>query len=106
MPVLSGTRSLANATLAGFDAIILAFICDLRRRAELAETLFCKYRLVARHFLIWLELAGIEIRSADATIIDRFLQHDCRCEASCRPFYIRHWRKRRRSRAHGVHPVP
>ena len=74
MPALSGTRSLASATLAGFAAIILAFICDLRRRTEISETLFCKYRRIARHFLIWLELTGTELKTVDGTIIDRFLQ--------------------------------
>ena len=97
MPVLSGTRSLASAALAGVAAIILAFICDLRRRAEISETLFCRYRRIARHFLIWLELTGIELKTADGAIIDRFLQHDCRCGAWCAPVHIRRWRKRRTS---------
>ena len=97
MPVLSGTRSLASATLAGFAAIILAFICDLRRRARTSETLFCEYRRIAHHFLIWLELTGIELKTVDGTIIDRFLQHDCRCGTSCAPVYLRRWRKRRTS---------
>ena len=99
MPALSGTRSLASATLAGFAAIILAFICDLRRRTEISETLFCKYRRIARHFLTWLELTGTELKTVDGTIIDRFLQHDCRCGASCAPVYLRRWRKRRTSPA-------
>ena len=99
MPALSGTRSLASATLVGFAAIILAFICDLRRRTEISETLFCKYRRIARHFLIWLELTGTEFKTVDGTIIDRFLQHDCRCGASCAPVHLRRWRKRRTSPA-------
>ena len=97
MPALSGPRVLASATLADFAAINLAFICDLRRRFEISETWCCRYRRIAHHFLIWLELTGIELKTVDGTIIDRFLGHDCRCGASGAPVHLQQWRKRRTS---------
>ncbi len=97
MPIVSEPRSLPNATRAGLAAIVCAFMCDLRRRAEISQTLFCKYRRMAFHFLIWLEFNGIELGTVDITVIDRFLRHECRCDASCAPVQLRHWRKRRTS---------
>ena len=58
---------LGTTALAGFDASILAFIDDLRRCGEIAESQFPKYRYAARHFLIWLELTGIALKTVDAT---------------------------------------
>ncbi len=49
---------------------------------------------MARHFLIWLDLSGIDLRTVDGPVLDRFLRHDCRC-ASRVPIRLRHWRKRR-----------
>ena len=88
---------LGTTALAGFDASIFAFIDDLRRRGEIAEGQFPKYRYAARHFLIWLELTGIALKTVDATVIDRFLRHDCRCAASSAPVRPRRWRKGRTS---------
>ena len=86
-----------STRLAGFDASIFAFIDDLRRRGEIAEGQFPKYRYAVRHFLIWLELTGIALKTVDATVIDRFLRHDCRCAASSAPVRPRRWRKGRTS---------
>ena len=88
---------LGTTALVGFDASILAFIDDLRRRGEIAEGQFPKYRYAARHFLIWLELTGILLKTVDATVINRFLRHDCRCAASSAPVRPRRWRKGRTS---------
>ncbi len=97
MSTTSNSRSLGSAALASFNVINLAFIDDLRRRGTAAESQFRKYRYAARHFLIWLELAGIELKTVDGTVIDRFLQHDCRCGASSAPVRLRRWRKCRTS---------
>lgn len=88
---------LATTALAGFDSIILEFIDDLRRRGGAAEGQLHKYRYAARHFLIWLELAGIELTIVDGAVIERFLQHDCRCAESSAPVRLRRWRKCRTS---------
>ena len=91
-------RSLLGTTaLAGFDSIILAFIDDLRRRGEIAEGQFPKYRYAARHFLIWLELTDIALKTVDGTVVDLFLRHDCRCAASSAPVRLRRWRRCRSS---------
>ena len=92
-------RSLLGATaLTGFDPIILEFTDDLRHRGGAAEGQVPKYRYAARHFLIWLELAGIELKTVDGTVIERFLQHDCRCaESSSAPAGLNRWRKCRSS---------
>ena len=80
------------------DALVAAFVDDLRRRtADLSEYFFDRHRRIARHFLIWIDLAGVELKKVDATIVHRFLRHDCRCGASCAPVRIQRWRKRRRS---------
>ncbi len=97
MSATPNSRPLGSAALAGFNTIILAFIDDLRRRGAAAESQFRKYQYAARHFLIWLELAGIELKAVDGTVIDRFLQHDCRCAASSAPVRLRRWRKCRTS---------
>ena len=97
MPAISRIPSPASATQASFTDLPHAFVDDLRGRAEISETLFGKYRCIALHFLIWLELTGIELKTVDGTIIDRFLWHDCRCGASCAPVRLRRWRKRRTS---------
>ncbi len=97
MPAISSNPSPASATLAGFTDLTLAFVDDLRSRAEISGTLFGKYRRIALHFLVWLELTRIELKTVDGAIIERFLQHDCRCGASCAPVRLRRWRKRRTS---------
>ena len=91
-------RSLLGTTaLASFDPIILEFIDDLRRSDGAAESQLRKYRYTARHFLIWRELAGIELKIVDGTVIERFLQHDCRCAEWSAPVRPRRWRKCRAS---------
>ena len=83
MSATPNRRSLPETTAPpGFDPIIVTFIDDLRRQGEIAEGQFPKYRYAARHFLIWLEHSGIALETVDGTVIDRFLQHDCRCAAS------------------------
>ena len=86
---------LATTALVGFEPIIVAFLDDLRLHGEIAEGRMRHYRARARHFLIWLTLSGIPLKAVDATVIDRFLQHDCDCcnavPASTR---LRAWRKR------------
>ena len=80
------------------DALVAAFVDDLRRRtADFCEDFFCTHRRIALHFLIWIDLTGVELKKVDATIIYRFLRHDCRCGASCASVHFRRWRKRRRS---------
>ena len=79
-------------------ALVAAFVDDLRhRKADFSEYFFYTHRRIARHFLIWIDLTGVELNKVDATIIHRFLRHDCRCGASCAPVRIQSWRKRRRS---------
>ena len=91
-------RSLLGTTaLAGFDSIILEFINDLRHSDGAAEGQLSNYRYAARHFLIWLELAGIELKIVDGTVIERFLQHECRCPKLSAPIRLRRWRECRTS---------
>ena len=80
------------------DVLVAAFVDDLRRRTpDFSEYFFGRNRRIARHFLIWIDIAGVELKKVDATIVHRFLRHDCRCGASCAPVRIQRWRKRRRS---------
>lgn len=80
------------------DALAAAFVDDLRHRtADFSEYFFDKHGRIARHFLIWIGLTGVELKKVDATIIHRFLRHDCRCGASCASVRIQRWRKRGRS---------
>ena len=77
---------------------VAGFVDDLRRRtADFSEYFFCTHRRIALHFLIWIDLTGVELKEVDATIVYRFLRHDCRCGASCASVRFRRWRKRRRS---------
>ena len=102
-------RSLLRTTaLAGFDPIILEFIDDLCHRGGAGEGQLRKYRYAAGHFLIWLELANIELKIIDVTVIERFLQHDCRCaESSSAPARLSRWPQVPRVvQGHGVHPLP
>lgn len=91
-------RLLATTTLASFDPIIRAFLDDLLRRGEVAESRVRHYRTAARHFLVWLESNAISLGAVDITVIGRFLQHDCDCcgvvPTSAR---VHPWRKRRTS---------
>lgn len=80
------------------DALVSAFVDDLRRRtADFSEHFFYAHWRIARHFLIWIDLTGVELKKVDATIVYRFLRHDCHCGASCASVRIQRWRKRRRS---------
>ena len=98
MSVTPNRRLLLGATAPpDFAPIIVAFIDDLRRRGEIGEGQFSKYRYAVRHFLIWLAHSGIALETVDGTVIDRFLQHDCRCAASSGPVRLRRWRKCRTS---------
>ena len=101
-------RSLLGTTaLAGFDASILAFIDDLRRRGEIAEGQFPKYRYAARHFLIWVELTGIALKTVDATVIDRFPAARlplCRIVRTCPASPLA--QGPHVAQTHDVHPLP
>ena len=65
MPAISKIRPLASATLADFAAIILAFFDDLRRRGGVSENQIRLHGYIARHFLIWVELTGIDLKTVD-----------------------------------------
>ena len=99
MPATSKCRALAETLLAEFDGLSRSFADELRRQREgkLSESRLDNYRCTARHFLIWLSLARIELRAVDGSIIQRFLQHECRCGASCASVRVRRWNRRRTS---------
>ena len=97
MSSIPNHRSLETTAQADFDAIILAFIDDLRLRERLAESQVHRYRYPARHFLIWLERNGISLETVDGTVINRFLQHDCSCAAVSASARLCPWGKRRTS---------
>ena len=90
------------------DALVAAFVDDLRRRtADFSEYFFSTHRHIALHFLIWIDLTGAELRKVDDTIVYRFLRHDCCCGASCASVRIRSWRKRPQiNRTHEVCAIP
>ena len=51
------------------DALVAAFVDDLRRRtADFSEYFFCTHRRIALHFLIWIDLTGVELKRVDATL--------------------------------------
>ena len=80
------------------DALVAGFVDDLRcRTADFSEYFFRTHRHIALHFLIWIDLTGVEPRKVDDTIVYRVLRHDCCCGASRASARIRGWRKRRRS---------
>ena len=99
MPAMSKCRPLARTLLADFNGLPLSFVDDLRRQRQgrISEGRLDNYRCIARHFLVWLNLAGIELRTVDGSIIHRFLQHDCRCGASCASVRLKRWSRRRTS---------
>ena len=99
MPAISKCRPLVSALLAEFNGITRAFVDDLRRQRQdrISESRLDHYRCIARHFLIWLTLTGIELRTVDGVIIHRFLQHDCRCSASGASVRLKRWNRRRTS---------
>ena len=81
-----------------YDPVILEFTADLRRRGEVAESRVRHDMARARHFLIWLARRGLSLEAVDATVIDRFLRHDCDCrEAGPAAVWLIPWRKRRTS---------
>ncbi len=86
---------LAPTALESSNAIVCAFIDDLRLRGEIAETTIPNYRYIARHFLVWLELSNVALESVDRAAVERFLQHECDCRASAPvSARLRPWRKR------------
>ena len=94
MRSIPNCRSLpATTTLAGFDPVILEFIDELRDKRGVPAGQFRKYAYAARHFLIWLDLSGMDLSTVDGAVIHSFLQHDCRCAASSAPVRLRRWRK-------------
>ena len=99
MPAMSKCRPLARTLLADFNGLPLSFVDDLRRQHQgrISEGRLDNYRCIARHFLVWLNLTGIELRTVDGSIIHRFLQHDCRCGASCASVRLKRWSRRRTS---------
>jgi len=99
MPATSKCCPLARTIPADFNGLPLAFVDDLRRQRQgrISESRLDNYRCIARHFLVWLNLAGIELRTVDGSIIHRFLQHDCRCGASCASVRLKRWNRRRTS---------
>ena len=92
-------RHLAETRLADFNSLTRDFADDLwrQRQGKISESWLDHYRCTARHFLIWLDLSGIDLRAVDGPIIHRFLQHDCRCGASCASVRIKRWNSRRTS---------
>ena len=99
MPATSKCRPLEGTLLAEFDGLSRSFVDELRRQREgkISESRLDNYRCTARHFLIWLSLAGTELRAVDGAIIHRFLQHECRCGASCASIRLKRWNRRRTS---------
>ena len=99
MPATSKCRPLAGTLLAEFDSLTHAFVDGLRRQRQgkISESRLDNYRCIARHFLIWLSLTGVELRAVDGSIIQRFLQHECRCGASCASIRLKRWNRRRTS---------
>ena len=98
MPLPLKHQAVTNKTPVQYDPVILEFTADLRRRGEVAEGRIRHYMARARHFLIWLALRGLSLEAVDATVIDRFLRHDCDCrEAGPAAVWLIPWRKRRTS---------
>ena len=88
-----------GALLAEFNSLTRAFVDDIRRQRQgkISESRLDNYRCIARHFLIWLNLTRIEMRTVDGSIIHRFLQHDCRYGASCASVRLKRWNRCRTS---------
>ena len=99
MPAMSKRHPIEGALLAEFNGLTQAFVDDLRcqRQGKISGSWLDHHRCTARHFLIWLNLTGIELRAVDGPIIHRFLQHDCRCGASCASVRLKRWNRRRTS---------
>ena len=99
MPATSKCRPLSETLLAEFDGLSRSFVDDFRRQRQgkISDSRLDNYRCVARHFLIWLNLTGIELRAVDGSIIQRFQQHECRCDASCASIRLKRWNRRRTS---------
>ena len=78
-----------------FDAVTAEFDEFIYRQGLSNPT---KYRVVARHFLIWLQISGIALETIDCAVIEQFLQHKCGCRAVA-PSAIKFspWRKCRSS---------
>lgn len=83
----------ATTALAGFDPVILEFIDELRDNGGVAAAQVRKCAYAARHFLVWLDLSGMDLSTVDGAVIHSFLQHDCRCAASSAPIRLHRWRK-------------
>ena len=49
------------------------------RQSGFSELIVTRFRVSARHFLIWLETDGIALEAVDAAVLRRFRDHDCRC---------------------------
>ena len=85
MSTIPKCRPLVETLLSEFDSLTRTFVDDLRCQCQekISESWLTHFRCTARHFLIWLNLTGTELRTVDGSIIHRFLQHDCRCGVSC-----------------------
>jgi site-specific recombinase XerD len=67
------------------EALVAAFLHHLRSEGYSGWSR--RYRVLARHFLLWLDLRGIPLVSVDETIIARFARHRCCCPRYSSPAF-------------------
>lgn len=93
-------QSLSTRMPADIDSLMLEFI-DTLRDEGISEGHTGHDRGPVCHFLVWLAHSGISLRAVDASVIERFLRHDCDCCSTVSVLgtgrWLRPWRKRKSS---------
>ena len=57
----------------------LVEFCEHLRRANLSQTVIERVLSSARHFLLWMRVAGLAMAHIDDAVLQRFRDHDCNC---------------------------
>ncbi len=100
MSAMPNQQSLSSMMPANIDSLMLEFIETLRDEG-ISEGYTGQHRGPVRHFLVWLAHSGIALRAVDASVIERFLRHDCDCRSTVSVpgtgRWLRPWRKHKSS---------
>ncbi len=101
MSAMPSQQSLPTRTPTDFDPLMSEFIDALRNEGISEGYNTGHHRGSVRHFLAWLARSGIALRAVDASVIERFLRHDCDCCSTVSMpgtgRWLRPWRKRESS---------
>ena len=71
-------NTLGSSTRDPFQSLISEYVAYLEH-ANLSASSMAAYRRSTRHFLTWLDRAGMELGAVDGRVVRQFADHDCTC---------------------------